>query len=264
MNPSAGRSSILSGADRPGSCAGTRSSMTDALQEAQTGAPHVLVVDDDTRLRNLLRKYLQENGFRVSLAASASEARAYLNSLVFDLAVLDVMMPGEDGLSLSQFLRSRSGQSGMPVLMLSARSETGARIAGLEAGADDYLGKPFEPKELLLRIQALLRRGVSTPVSEQHLIRLGQWEIDLVRGDLRREGESIRLAPSELALLRLLAARPGVTVSRTALAELTGGAAQERSVDVQITRLRRKFEPDPHAPRYLQTVRGQGYVLWPD
>ncbi|MFZ5913448.1 MAG: response regulator [Pseudomonadota bacterium] len=234
------------------------------MQEAETAAPHILVVDDDTRLRNLLRKYLQENGFRVSLAASASEARAYLNSLVFDLAVLDVMMPGEDGLSLAQFLRSQSGQSGLPVLMLSARSETEARIAGLEAGADDYLGKPFEPKELLLRVRALLRRVESTPVSEQRLLRLGPWELDLIRGDLRTDEETIRLAPSELALMRLLAANPGVTVSRTALAELTSGAAQERSVDVQITRLRRKFEPDPHAPRYLQTVRGQGYVLWPD
>lgn len=234
--------------------------MTGTILETETGAAHILVVDDDTRLRNLLRKFLMEHGYRVTLAASAAEARARMDGLAFDLTVLDVMMPGESGLSLTQFLR---GRSEMPVLLLSARSETAARIAGLEAGADDYLGKPFEPQELLLRIQALLRRAVTAPAALQRCIRLGEWEADLERGDLRNADILIRLAPGELSLLRLLAAKPGVPVSRTELSEQTG-AAQERTVDVQITRLRRKFESDPRAPRYLQTVRGQGYVLWLD
>lgn len=234
--------------------------MTDAIVETETGAPHILVVDDDTRLRKLLQKFLMEHGYRVTLAASAHEARAHMDGLMFDLTVLDVMMPGESGLTLTQFLR---GRSEMPVLLLSARSEAAARIAGLEAGADDYLGKPFEPKELLLRIQALLRRAAAVPESSLRTIRLGEWEADLERGDLRNGDRLIRLAPGELSLLRLLAAQPGMPVSRTELSEQTG-AAQERTVDVQITRLRRKFEADPRAPRYLQTVRGQGYVLWPD
>ncbi len=226
----------------------------------ETGAPHILVVDDDTRLRKLLQKFLVEHGYRVTLAASAAEARGRMEGLMFDLTVLDVMMPGENGLTLTQFLR---GHSEMPVLLLSARSETTARIAGLEAGADDYLGKPFEPKELLLRIQALLRRTATAPDTTLRSIRLGEWEADLERGDLRNGNMLIRLAPGELSLLRLLAAKPGGPVRRAELSEQTG-AAQERTVDVQITRLRRKFELDPRAPRHLQTVRGQGYVLWPD
>lgn len=234
--------------------------MTRPDVKSENGAPHILVVDDDTRLRGLLQKFLMEHGYRVTLAASATEARARLAGLAFDLTVLDVMMPGESGLTLTHYLRE---QSAMPVLLLSARSETAARIAGLEAGADDYLGKPFEPKELLLRIQALLRRAAAMPESLMRTIRLGEWEADLDRGDLRNGDLLIRLAPGELSLLRLLAAKPGVPVSRTELSEQTG-AAQERTVDVQITRLRRKFEQDPRAPRYLQTVRGQGYVLWPD
>ncbi|HEX4890015.1 MAG TPA: response regulator [Alphaproteobacteria bacterium] len=226
----------------------------------ETEPPHILVVDDDTRLRKLLQKFLMEHGFRVTLAASAAEARSRMEGLAFDLTILDVMMPGEGGLTLTQFLRSRSE---MPVLLLSARSETDARIAGLEAGADDYLGKPFEPKELLLRMRALLRRAAPAPDAQQRTIRLAGWEANLERGDLRKGDLLVRLAPGELGLLRLLAANPGVPVSRSQLSEQTG-AAQERTVDVQITRLRRKFEPDPRAPRHLQTVRGQGYVLWPD
>ncbi|MEQ1890153.1 MAG: response regulator transcription factor [Alphaproteobacteria bacterium] len=234
--------------------------MTDSSFETESDAPHILVVDDDTRLRKLLQKFLIDHGYRVTLAASATEARARMEGLTFDLTVLDVMMPGESGLDLTRFLNKRSG---MPVLLLSALSETAARIAGLEAGADDYLGKPFEPKELLLRIQALLRRAPAAPESAVRRIRLGEWEADLERGDLRNGALLIRLAPGELGLLRVLAARPGTPVSRTELSEQTG-AALERTVDVQITRLRRKFEQDPRAPRYLQTVRGQGYVLWPD
>lgn len=234
--------------------------MTEGPSPIEADIPHILVVDDDTRLRKLLQKFLVEHGYRVTLAASAAEARARMDGLAFDLTVLDVMMPGESGLTLTESLRSRST---MPVLLLSARSETTARIAGLEAGADDYLGKPFEPKELLLRIQALLRRAAPAPNPAPRAIRLGGWEADLERGDLRKGDVLVRMAPGELSLLRLLAARPGVPVSRSELSEQTG-AAQERTVDVQITRLRRKFEADPRAPRHLQTVRGQGYVLWPD
>lgn len=234
--------------------------MMDSGPQLETGPPHILVVDDDTRLRKLLRKFLVEHGYRVTMAASAAEARARMEGLAFDLTVLDVMMPGESGLSLTEYLRARSG---MPILLLSARSETAARISGLESGADDYLGKPFEPKELLLRIQALLRRAPPAPDLAPRTILLGGWEANLERGDLRKGDILLRLAPGELGLLRLLAARPGVPVSRSELCGQTG-AAMERTVDVQITRLRRKFEPDPRAPRHLQTVRGQGYVLWPD
>ena len=222
--------------------------------------PHILIVDDDTRLRKLLQKFLVEHGYRVTLAASAAEARARMTGLAFDLTVLDVMMPGESGLTLMEYLRSHTE---MPVLLLSARSETTARIAGLEAGADDYLGKPFEPKELLLRIRALLRRAATGPELMPRTVCLGGWEVNLERGDLRKGDMLIRLAPGELGLLRLLAAQPGVPVSRSKLSEQAGNA-QERTVDVQIMRLRRKFESDPRAPRHLQTVRGQGYVLWPD
>lgn len=234
--------------------------MTEADFESAADTPHILVVDDDTRLRKLLQKYLIEHGYRVTLAASASEARARMEGLAFDLIVLDVMMPGESGLELTHYLRA---QTEMPVLLLSARSETSSRIAGLEAGADDYLGKPFEPKELLLRIQALLRRTATVPDATLKFIQLGEWEADLERGDLRNGEKLVHLAPGELNLLRVLAARPGTPVSRSELSEQTG-AAMERTVDVQITRLRRKFEPDPRMPRYLQTVRGQGYVLWLD
>ncbi|MFZ5834841.1 MAG: response regulator [Pseudomonadota bacterium] len=234
--------------------------MTEADFESAADTPHILVVDDDTRLRKLLQKYLIEHGYRVTLAASASEARARMEGLAFDLIVLDVMMPGESGLELTHYLRA---QTEMPVLLLSARSETSSRIAGLEAGADDYLGKPFEPKELLLRIQALLRRTAAVPDATLKFIQLGEWEADLERGDLRNGEKLVHLAPGELNLLRVLAARPGTPVSRSELSEQTG-AAMERTVDVQITRLRRKFEPDPRMPRYLQTVRGQGYVLWLD
>lgn len=223
-------------------------------------AAHILVVDDDTRLRKLLKKYLVESGFRVTLAEDAADARARMDGLCFDMMVLDVMMPGESGLELTRFLR---GSSDMPVLLLSARSETEARIAGLEVGADDYLGKPFEPRELVLRIQALLRRGAVESPTEQTGIRLGPWHADLERGELRGNGETVGLTTGELALLRLLAAQPGTTISRAELCEKTG-AAQERTVDVQITRLRRKIEEDARAPRFLRTVRGKGYVLWPD
>ncbi len=242
--------------------------MSDTLPHSETNAPHILVVDDDSRLRKLLKKFLSENGFRVTLAASVAEARSRMNGLAFDLAVLDVMMPGESGLELASALRHQAAAQNndryvMPILLLSARSEAGARIAGLEAGADDYLGKPFEPKELLLRIQALLRRSQSAPQTTTRSLRFGQWQADLERGELRSDSTTVWLTSGELALLRLLAERPGTPISRKELCERTN-AGQERTVDVQITRLRRKFEIDARAPRHLQTVRGQGYVLWTD
>ncbi len=242
--------------------------MSDILPHSEINAPHILVVDDDSRLRKLLKKFLSENGFRVTLAANVAEARSRMNGLAFDLAVLDVMMPGESGLELASALRQQAAAQNsdryvMPILLLSARSEAGARIAGLEAGADDYLGKPFEPKELLLRIQALLRRSQSAPQPVTRTLRFGPWQADLERGELRSDSETVWLTSGELALLRLLAERPGTPISRTELCERTN-AGQERTVDVQITRLRRKFEIDARAPRHLQTVRGQGYVLWTD
>lgn len=227
---------------------------------------HVLVVDDDARIRDLLRRYLHRNGYLCTVARDAGQARRLLESLSFDLLIIDVMMPGEDGLSLA---RSLCPAGGAPVLMLTARGETVDRIAGLEAGADDYLVKPFEPRELLLRIAAILRRAVAPPPEPEgpRQLALGTASYDTGRGELLSDGEVVRLTTSEQALMRLLAATPDQPVSRARLAEVLGGAdghVQDRAVDVQITRLRRKIEADPKAPRYLQTVRGAGYMLAPD
>lgn len=230
-----------------------------ALQPNDDDPQHVLVVDDDDRIRALLKKYLSENGFRVTAAADAAEARERLKTLVFDLLVVDVMMPGETGLELTRSLRALSN---VPILILTARGLPEDRIDGLEAGADDYLGKPFEPRELLLRINALLRRSASRP-SPRGEVTFGPCVLNLDRGELTKDGEPVRLTGGELALLRALAQKPGAPVSRTALAEMTS-AALERSVDVQMTRLRRKIEADPRAPVYLQTVRGVGYTLMAD
>jgi len=227
---------------------------------------HVLVVDDDARIRDLLKRYLHRHGYLCTVARDARQARRLLESLAFDLLIVDVMMPGEDGVSLT---RSLEGDLGVPVLMLTARGESGDRIAGLEAGADDYLVKPFEPRELLLRIAAILRRAVAPPPAAEaprHLA-LGAASYDTGRGELTMAGEAVRLTTSEQALLRVLAAHRNEAVSRARLAEVLGGAeghVQDRAVDVQITRLRRKIEADPKAPRYLQTVRGAGYMLAPD
>jgi len=223
------------------------------------GQAHILVVDDDRRLRELLRRYLAERGYRVSVAADAAEARASLKGLEFDLVVLDVMMPGESGLAFTRAFRQ---ESDAPVLLLTAMGEAQDRIAGLEAGADDYLAKPFEPRELLLRIEAILRRGGRRPAPAGPL-RLGEYSFDLARGELKRGDDTVRLTASEAELLRVFARRPGVTISREELSRAAGDPGS-RAVDVQVTRLRRKIEPDPRAPRYLQTVWGQGYVLWPD
>ena len=220
--------------------------------------PHILVVDDDTRLRDLLRKYLRDNGFRVTTAATADEAYRKLGGLEFDLLVVDVMMPGQNGLDFTAKLRR---ESAVPILLLTAMGEPESRIEGFERGADDYLAKPFEPRELVLRIEAILRRvGASRTPDE---ISLGHATFDLARGVLVEGDRPLYLTSSEAQLLRIFAASPGVTLSRAELSRRIGSAS-ERSVDVQVTRLRRRIEPDPKTPRYLHTVWGEGYVLWPD
>jgi len=232
----------------------------------EASQPHVLVVDDDARIRELLQKFLARNGFLVTTARDARHARALLEGLEFDLIVLDVMMPGEDGVALTASLRDTMTT---PILLLTARGEADDRIRGLEAGADDYLGKPFEPRELLLRIAAILRR-VPKPVAKAappRSLQLGEVRYDMNRGELWRGRDLIRLTATEAMLMRLFAARAHEPVTRQQLVEDLGGGiaeAQERAVDVQITRLRRKIETDPKAPRYLQTVRGAGYMLAPD
>ena len=221
--------------------------------------PHILVVDDDDRLRSLLRQYLSDNGFMVSVAADAAEARRCMVSIAFDLIVLDRMMPGETGLDLAASLRRTSA---VPILMLTAMAEAEDRIDGLESGVDDYLTKPFEPRELLLRIRGILRR---VPKDEGvKVVSLGDHEFDASRGELTRAGRPVRLTEAEAALLTALAERSGEILDREQLIEMTGAIGTDRAVDVQVTRLRRKIEFDPRAPRYLQTVRGRGYVLRPD
>ncbi len=221
---------------------------------------HLLVVDDDERLRTLLQKYLSSNGFRVSAAANATEARALMKSIAFDLLILDVMMPGETGLDLTRSVRTHSQ---VPILILTARGEPEDRIAGLEFGADDYLPKPFEPRELLLRCGALLRRSAAPASSPHREVKMGEAVFDPERGELRRKGKPVRLTSSEAALLKVFAANAGRPFSRTDLCTRLG-VTLERSIDVQVTRLRRKIEEDPKLPLYIQTVRGVGYVLVPD
>ena len=228
---------------------------------------HLLIVDDDERIRGLLQKFLIRSGFLVTTARDAAQARRLIAGLDFDLLVLDVMMPGEDGISFTRDLRKRLA---MPILLLTARGETANRIAGLEAGADDYLAKPFEPKELLLRINAILRRvPVAKPAEPvPKMLALGEARYDVDRGELWRGADLVRLTATEAALMRLFAAEPGQPISRERLTGDLGRAdeanPEARAVDVQITRLRRKIEADPKQPRYLQTVRGEGYMLQPD
>ncbi len=225
---------------------------------------HLLIVDDDERIRGLLQKFLMRNGFLVSVARDAAQARKILGGLEFDLIVMDVMMPGEDGVTLTRDLRKRMAT---PILLLTARGEASNRIEGLEAGADDYLVKPFEPKELLLRINAILRRVPVAKAAEpvRQFLHMGGVRYDLDRGEMWRGEVPVRLTATEAALMRIFAAQPGVPLSREKLVADQGeDAAQERAVDVQITRLRRKIEDDPKVPRYLQTVRGEGYMLQPD
>jgi two-component system phosphate regulon response regulator OmpR len=217
------------------------------------------VVDDDTRLRELLKSFLSRNGFRVTTASRANEARQRLESLDFDLIVLDVMMPGQTGLDFAAELRKSDD---VPILMLTAMGDPKDRIAGLEKGVDDYLGKPFEPRELLLRIQSVLRRGrpADAGVAPEQ-VRIGPMQFNLALGELTQKGKRVPLTDAEIALLRALAARLGQVLSREALCKSVGGGVNERAIDVQVTRLRRKIEPDPGFPRYLRTVRGQGYRL---
>ncbi|MCM0019635.1 MAG: response regulator [Tagaea sp.] len=223
---------------------------------------HLLVVDDDTRTRELLRRFLAERGYRVATAADAAEAQAQLDAVAFDLLVLDVMMPGEDGMSFVK--RMRNAQRQTPVVLLTARGETADRIAGLASGADDYLAKPFEPEELLLRVRNVLRRAPPPLSQAPKAVSFGPFKFDLARDELTRGGEPVRLTTAETSLLETLAATPNVPVSREELlrrSRLTGGA---RAVDVTVTRLRPKIEDDPRNPRHLQTVRGAGYVLRAD
>lgn len=230
---------------------------------------HLLIVDDDERIRTLLCRYLVRQGFYVTAAHDAAHARRLLAGLDFDLVVLDVMMPGEDGIALTRSLRETRM---LPILLLTARGETGDRIEGLEAGADDYLAKPFEPRELLLRINAILRRVPQEMAVEEgpKILSLGSVRYDVARGELWEDAVPVRLTATEAQLMQIFAGQLGSAISRSALVEALGRAgpegegAQDRAVDVQITRLRRKIEADPKNPRYLQTVRGAGYMLAPD
>jgi two-component system phosphate regulon response regulator OmpR len=227
---------------------------------------HLLIVDDDERIRTLLQKFLIRNGFLVTAARDAAHARRILSGLDFDLIVLDVMMPGEDGLALTVSLRETMQT---PILLLTAKGETDNRIEGLEAGADDYLAKPFEPKELLLRINAILRRMPDTSAEDTapKVLSLGAIRYDMERGEMWQGDDLVRLTATEIQLMKIFAAQVGEPLSRAKLVEELGrdrGQAQERAVDVQITRLRRKIEENPKQPRYLQTVRGAGYMLETD
>lgn len=223
-------------------------------------APHALIVDDDKRIRDLLARYLLSGGFRVTPAADAAAARAAMRGLSFDIIVLDVMMPGEDGMSLARSLKS---ESDIPICMLTAQSDADARIQGLEAGVDDYLPKPFEPRELLLRLRNILRRGQSPSGSSSEEIKLGEMVFHCERGELRRGDETLKLTERERDLLKLFAQRPGSPIARHELAN-DDSTGSERAIDVQINRLRRKIEADPSNPVYLQTVRGKGYILYTD
>lgn len=231
----------------------------------QSGA-HLLIVDDDNRIRTLLAKFLSKNGYLTTTARDAAHARRLLAGLEFDMLIVDVMMPGENGFEFTRDLR-RTLQT--PIMLLTARGEASDRITGLEAGADDYLPKPFEPQELLLRVNAILRRAPAEnlrPTPPQNL-HLGTFRYDIARAELWQGTQLIRLTSTESALMRVFALAPGETLSRTRLVEALGqgnSTAQERAIDVQITRLRRKIEADPKSPRYLQTVRGAGYMIVPD
>jgi len=226
---------------------------------ADGGQRHILVVDDDDRIRELLKEYLSRHGFRVTSASDAAAARRLMELLDFDMLVVDVMMPGEDGFSFTRWVRK---QGSTPVLILTARGLPTDRIEGLSIGADDYLAKPFEPQELLLRVEAVLRRAGPKP-SGPRKIHLGEYEFDLDRAELSKAGALVRLTEAEAQLLKHLAAHAHAAVDRMDLARDSADGIG-RAVDVQVTRLRRKIETDPRNPRYLQTVRGVGYMLAPD
>ena len=225
---------------------------------AGTDTPHILVVDDDERIRKLLARYLKENGFLATAVESAESADALTKQLSFDAMVVDVMMPGEDGVAFTRRLRAASD---VPIILLTARGEPEDRINGLEAGASDYLPKPFEPRELVLRLHGLLKRTMRPSATEK--IVFGPFEFDPVRGEMKKDGIRIKLTDAELHLMRTLAAKPGAAVPRTVLAQKELGVF-DRSIDVQVTRLRRKIEDDPRSPQYLKTIRGVGYALMTD
>ncbi len=225
--------------------------------------PHILLVDDDERLRDLLRKFLVDNGFFVSTAREASHARELMNIFIFDLMILDVMMPEEDGFALTEFIRNGSMRlKDTPILVLTAMGEAEDRITGLSRGADDYLSKPFDPRELLLRLQAILRR--SQGLKGGTTLSLGHVIYDLQTNRLEHQGNPIALTTVESNLLRIFARHRGKALTRDDLAFEYEGDLNPRTIDVQITRLRKKIEDDPKLPRYLQTVRGKGYILIPD
>jgi len=243
----------------------TDSAVSGGVAGAGDEARHILVVDDDDRLRALLGRYLGDQGYRVTGASDATDARAKLAGIAFDLVIVDVMMPGESGLAFSRFLRASTD---LPILMLTAMGEPENRIAGLEAGVDDYLAKPFEPRELLLRIATILRRtgprAGGSPEQRPSAVKLGAFAFDLARNALMKGKETIKLTTAEAELLGLFARRVGVTQNRDALCAQIGADPNGRALDVQITRLRRKIEPKPSEPRYLVTIWGEGYVLRPD
>ncbi len=225
---------------------------------------HVLVVDDDPRLRDLLHRFLSREGYHISVATDAAEAREALGRFAFDLMILDVMMPGESGIALAtELARAGGGHAPVPILMLTARGEVEDRIIGLRAGVDDYLVKPFEPRELALRIEAILRRsgGGQDNQSTAPLVRFGPFIFDLDRRELSRDGEPVYLTAVETSLLHILAARPGEAVPRHELIALSGVSGSDRAVDTQMARLRRKIELDAKRPRFLLTMRGEGYAL---
>lgn len=219
---------------------------------------HILVVDDDDRIRELLSRFLRTKNYSVSTAKDAIEARHLIDNIDFDLLIFDIMMPGEDGISLTRFVRA---ERETPILLLTARGEAQDRIEGLKAGADDYIAKPFEPEELALRIANILRRMKPSPVV--YNLTFGETSYDIMREELKRNGAIIRLTETEKSLMRELSSRAGMPVTREELARKAGVAA-DRSIDVQVTRLRKKLEPDASEPMYLQTIRGQGYRLAPD
>jgi len=223
---------------------------------------HILVVDDDERLRNLLKKFLSENGFLVSTAADAAKAHELLTFFQFDLAIVDVMMPGQTGLDFTAQVRATSTVETLPILLLTAMGEVDDRISGLTQGADDYLTKPFDPRELLLRIQAILKRTLVVKTTGD--LAFGQNVYSLKTNQLFRGGDPTMLTSAESNLLKLFAERPGKVLTRDDLVVESSGDLNPRTLDVQINRLRRKIEDDPKMPRYLQTVRGKGYILMTD
>lgn len=218
----------------------------------------ILVIDDDTRLRNLLGRFLEESGFQVSLAKDTAEARNFMQQSNFNLLIVDVMLPNESGVDFTSFVRQSLS---LPIIMLTARGEPSDRIKGLEAGADDYLQKPFEPKELLLRINNILKRASSSSVAKKEICNFGDFSFSLGDSRLKKGDEFIHITESEAKILAILCKEKGKAVSREKLSEMCGGI-DDRSIDVQITRLRRKIELNPKQPHYLQTVRNHGYVIY--